>query len=152
MAKLSAGLLPFRKLRDQVEVFLVHPGGPFWAKKDEGSWSLPKGEYTQGEDPLEAAKREFTEETGFHAKGPFVPLGESKQPGGKLITAWAVEADLDETAIKSNAFSMEWPPMSGNTQEFPEVDRAEWFSLRRAKVKILKGQVPFLERLGEKLA
>jgi predicted NUDIX family NTP pyrophosphohydrolase len=151
MAKLSAGLLPFRKRRDQVEVFLVHPGGPFWAKKDEGAWSLPKGEYTQGEDPLEAALREFTEETSFHADGPFVPLGESKQPGGKNITAWAFETNLDETAIKSNAFSMEWPPKSGNIQEFPEVDRAAWFSLPRAQIKILRGQVPFLVRLGATL-
>jgi predicted NUDIX family NTP pyrophosphohydrolase len=152
MAKrLSAGLLLFRKVNGQVEVLLVHPGGPFWARKDAGAWSLPKGEYSANEDPLEAAKREFKEETGVEAAGDFLALGEAKQAGGKLVTAWAVENDLDPGTIQSNTFSMEWPPKSGKVQEFPEVDRAEWFPLPEARVKILKGQVPFLERLMEKL-
>ena len=149
MPKLSAGLLPFRRVQGQVEVFLVHPGGPFWAKKDGGAWSLPKGEYTQSEDALDAAKREFTEETGFTAEGPFIPLGEVKQPGGKRVTVWAVEHNFDPSAIRSNSFPMEWPPKSGKLREFPEVDRADWFSLPQAKIKILKGQVPLLERLSK---
>jgi len=149
--KLSAGLLLFRKVNAQVEVFLVHPGGPFWARKDAGAWSIPKGEYSASEDPLEAAKREFKEETGVEAAGDFLALGESKQPGGKLVTAWAVESDLDPGAIQSNTFSLEWPPKSGKLQEFPEVDRAAWFPLLEARTKILKGQVPFLDRLIEKL-
>jgi predicted NUDIX family NTP pyrophosphohydrolase len=149
--KLSAGLLLFREVNAQVEVFLVHPGGPFWARKDEGAWSIPKGEYSANEDPMEAAKREFKEETGVEAAGDFLALGESKQPGGKLVTAWAVESDLDPGAIQSNTFSLEWPPKSGKVQEFPEVDRAGWFPLPEARTKILKGQVPFLDRLIEKL-
>jgi len=151
MAKLSAGLLPFRKINGQLEVFLVHPGGPFWKKKDEGAWSLSKGEYTDDEDPLDAAKREFTEETGFVADGEFLSLGKSKQPSGKTVTAWAVEKDLDAGAIKSNLFSLEWPPKSGKMREFPEVDRGAWFSLNQARTQILKGQLLFLERLSEKL-
>jgi len=151
MAKLSAGLLLFRRMHDQIEVFLVHPGGPFWARKDEGAWSLPKGEFTEDEDPLQAAKREFTEETGLEAEGAFLPLGESKQPSGKSVTAWALERDLDASTIKSNMFLMEWPPKSGKIQEFPEVDRGGWFSLPQARAKILKGQVTFIERLSEKL-
>jgi predicted NUDIX family NTP pyrophosphohydrolase len=149
--KLSAGLLPFRKVNGQLEVFLVHPGGPFWVRKDEGAWSIPKGEYSAKEDPLEAAKREFKEETGVEAVGDFLALGESKQPGGKLVTAWALENDLDPSTIQSNTFSLEWPPKSGKVQEFPEIDRGEWFPLREARTKILKGQVPFLDRLSEKL-
>jgi predicted NUDIX family NTP pyrophosphohydrolase len=151
MAKLSAGLLPFRKTNGRIEVFLVHPGGPFWAKKDEAAWSLPTGEYVEDEDPLDAAKREFTEETGFESHGPFLALGKSKQPSGKWVTAWAVEKDLDADAIKSNLFSMEWPPKSGKLQEFPEVDKAGWFSLSQARVKILKGQIAFVDRLSEML-
>jgi predicted NUDIX family NTP pyrophosphohydrolase len=149
--KLSAGLLLFRKVNGQLEVLLVHPGGPFWARKDAGAWSLPKGEYSANEDPLEAAKREFKEETGIEAEGDFLALGELKQPGGKLVRAWALENDLDPSAIQSNTFSMEWPPKSGKLQKFPEVDRAEWFPLLEARTKILKGQVPFLDRLMEKL-
>jgi len=152
MAKLSAGLLPFRKLDGHIEVFLVHPGGPFWVRKDEGAWSIAKGEYAEGEDPLEAAKREFMEETGHEAQGVFLPLGKSTQPSGKSVTAWAVEIDLDAGAIKSNLFSMEWPPKSGKMQEFPEVDRASWFSLADARTKILKGQVTFIEKLIEILS
>jgi predicted NUDIX family NTP pyrophosphohydrolase len=151
MPKFSAGLLLFRKRHEEIEVFLVHPGGPYWAKKDEGAWSLPKGEYDQSEDALEAAKREFLEETGFSASGAFLPLGEVKQPGGKHVMAWALEADVDARSIVSNPFSVEWPPKSGKLQQFPEVDRAEWFSLTRARAKILKGQVPFLERLTKTL-
>jgi predicted NUDIX family NTP pyrophosphohydrolase len=149
MAKKSAGLLMFRRVSGDVEVFLVHPGGPFWARKDEGAWSIPKGEYAPGEDPLETAKREFQEETGFQASGEFIPLTSLKQPSGKVISAWALEGDCDAASIRSNTFSMEWPPRSGKQQEFPEVDRAGWFTIPAAKEKILKGQAPFLEELKE---
>jgi predicted NUDIX family NTP pyrophosphohydrolase len=149
MAKKSAGLLMFRRGSGAVEVFLVHPGGPFWARKDEGVWSIPKGEYAPGEDPLEAAGREFQEETGFEAGGDFIPLTPRKQPSGKIVSAWAFEGDCDASAIKSNSFSMEWPPRSGKQEEFPEVDRAGWFTIPAAKEKILKGQVPFLDELTE---
>ena len=149
MAKKSAGLLMFRRRGGGMEVFLVHPGGPFWAKKDEGAWSIPKGEYAPGKDPLEAAKREFQEETGFQAAGEFLPLTPRKQPSGKIISAWALEGDGDASAIQSNKFSMEWPPHSGKQQEFPEVDRGSWFSIPAAKAKILKGQMPFLDELNE---
>lgn len=151
MAKLSAGLLPFRMNNGRLEVFLVHPGGPFWVRKDEGAWSIPKGEYAEDEDPLDAAKREFTEETGLESHGPYLPLGRSKQPSGKWVTAWAIEKDLDADAIKSNLFSMEWPPKSGKMQDFVEVDRAGWFSLSQAREKILKGQAIFIDKLEEAL-
>ena len=151
MPKLSAGLLLFRRTSPQIEVFLVHPGGPFWARKDEGAWSLPKGEYAGGEHPLDAARREFQEETGFDLDGDFLPLGEVRQSGGKLVTAWALEGDIDPSSVRSNTFSLEWPPKSGRTQEFPEVDRAAWFSLPAARAKLLKGQVPFLDRLEQRL-
>ncbi len=148
MAKLSAGLLVYRVKEKNVEVFLVHPGGPFWVKKDDGAWSVPKGEYTAQEDPLEAAKREFKEETGFDPPaGKMMELKPIKQPSGKIVSVWAVEDDFEATKIKSNLFSMEWPPKSGRQQEFPEVDRAGWFSLDEAKGKILKGQAGFLEQL-----
>ena len=149
MVKKSAGLLIYRQHHGVLEVLLVHPGGPFWAKKDEGSWSIPKGEYTFQEDPLEVAKREFQEETGFQASGEFIPLTPRKQPSGKIITAWAFEGDCDASAVKSNTFSMEWPPHSGRQQEFPEVDRAGWFTIPVAKEKIGKGQAGFLEELKE---
>jgi predicted NUDIX family NTP pyrophosphohydrolase len=149
MAKKSAGLLIYRRRQSGLEVFLVHPGGPFWARKDEGAWSIPKGEYALGEDPLETARREFQEETGFEAGGDFIPLTPRKQPSGKVISAWALEGDCDASLIKSNTFSMEWPPHSGKQQEFPEVDRAGWFTVQKAKEKILKGQVPFLDELNE---
>lgn len=146
--KKSAGILMYR-LRDSVlEVFLVHPGGPFWAKKDAGAWSIPKGEFDEGEDPLNAAKREFQEEAGFSVEGDFIVLTPLKQPSGKLVYAWGVKGDCDTESIKSNMFSMEWPPGSGKREEFPEVDRAGWFTLEVAKEKILKGQVGFLEELG----
>ena len=132
-----------------LEFFLVHPGGPFWAKKDAGSWSIPKGEYTPGEDPIEVAKREFEEETGFKAEGEFISLTPRKQPSGKIISAWAFEGDCNPSAIKSNTFLMEWPPRSGREQEFPEVDRGGWFSISDAKEKIIKGQIDFLDELSQ---
>ncbi len=147
MPKKSAGLLMYRRRHGVLEVFLVHPGGPFWQKKDVGSWSIPKGEYTTEEDPLEVAKREFQEETGSKASGEFVPLTSRKQPSGKIITAWAFEGDCDASTIKSNTFSMEWPPRSGKREEFPEVDRASWFSIPDAKKKIIEGQSGFVDEL-----
>ncbi len=131
-------------------MFLVHPGGPFWAKKDEGAWSIPKGEFGEDEDPLEAAKREFLEETGFQIDGNFIALTPVKQLGGKWVYGWAVEGDCDAAAIKSNTFSMEWPPRSAKKEEFPEVDRAAWFTIDQAKQKILKGQLSLLEELRRK--
>ncbi len=151
MAKKSAGLLMYRRCDGELEVMLVHPGGPFWAKKDLGSWSIPKGEYTHDEDPFEVAKREFQEETGFKAKGEFTPLAPIKQPSGKLITVWAFEGDCDTSKIKSNTFTMEWPPRSGKQQEFPEVDRAGWFTIAVAKEKIIKGQLGFIDELYQTL-
>ena len=145
--KRSAGILLFRNSSDGLQVLLVHPGGPFWAKKDAGSWSIPKGEYIEGEDPLAAARREFAEETGIAVDGEFVPLGEVKQPGGKLVAAWALEGDLDVAAIRSNTFQLEWPPKSGRVREFPEVDAAAWLSIDAARGKLLKGQFAFLDRL-----
>ena len=130
-----------------MEVFVVHPGGPFWAKKDLGSWSLPKGEYDESEEPLEAAKREFEEETGVAARGNFLELGEVKQAGGKVVSAWAFEGDCEPGKLTSNLCRVEWPPRSGRFIEFPEVDRGEWFSVDEAKERILKGQQPFLDRL-----
>ena len=147
MAKKSAGLLMFRSRQGVLEVFLVHPGGPFWAKKDWGSWSIPKGEYEPGEDPFEAAKREFREETGCHPAGEFIPLAPRIQPNGKVIGAWALEGDCDASTVQSNTFFMEWPPHSGRQQEFPEVDKAGWFPLPLAREKILKGQSGFLDEL-----
>jgi predicted NUDIX family NTP pyrophosphohydrolase len=145
--KLSAGILMFRKEGSTLQLFLVHPGGPFWRNKDAGAWSIPKGEYEEGEDPHEAAKREFREETGIEADGKFLPLGEIKQPSGKLITAWALEGDCSPSAVRSNLFSMEWPPKSGRQQEFPEIDRADWFSVSEAKKRIVKGQIGFIDRI-----
>jgi predicted NUDIX family NTP pyrophosphohydrolase len=151
MPKLSAGLLLFRR-RKSVEVFLVHPGGPFWAKKDDGAWSIPKGECKDGEDALAAARREFAEETGFALEGEPIPLGEIKQPGGKIVRAWALEGDCDASRIRSNLFSMEWPPRSGKLREFPEVDRAAWLPLDLARAKLLKAQLGLLDRLTAHLA
>jgi predicted NUDIX family NTP pyrophosphohydrolase len=147
MGKESAGLLMYRRRAGVLEVFLVHPGGPFWAGKETGTWSLPKGEYLPGEDPLAAARREFQEETGFSAVGKFLPLPPLRQPGGKRIHAWAVEGDCDPGAVRSNTFTLEWPPRSGRVREFPEVDRAAWFPLEEARRRILKGQLGFLEEL-----
>ena len=149
MPKLSAGLLMFRRREETTEVFLVHPGGPFWVKKDLGAWSLPKGEYREDEDPLDAAKREFEEETGIRPGGDFRPLGQIRQAGGKLVTAWAFEGDCDPTTLRSNLFRLEWPPRSGQIQEFHEIDRGEWFGLDAARVKILKSQIGFLNQLRD---
>jgi predicted NUDIX family NTP pyrophosphohydrolase len=145
--KETAGILLYRVRQGAFEVFLVHPGGPFWMKKDAGAWSIPKGETEAEEDFLHAAKREFHEETGFSLDGNFIALTPLKQRGGKTVHAWAVEGDVDAQSIKSNLFSMEWPPRSGKHAEFPEVDRAGWFTLEAAKEKILPGQAEFLEEL-----
>ena len=145
--KTSAGLLLYRDAAGRLEVLLVHPGGPFWAKKDAGAWSIPKGEIGEGEDPLAAAKREFEEETGTRPTGEAIALAPRRQAGGKLVQAWAVRGDLDPAALKSTTFTLEWPPRSGRRQEFPEVDRAAWFTLDEARDKILKGQAPFLDDL-----
>lgn len=150
MAKKSAGLLAFRKAKGRLEVLLVHPGGPLWAKKDEGAWTIPKGEFKDNEDPLEAAKREFEEETGFTSGTEVIPLGHLRQPRGKIVYAWAVKGDFDPARLKSNSFSMEWPPRSGRQQEFPEIDRAAWFTIEEASNKILKGQAAFLVQLKHK--
>jgi predicted NUDIX family NTP pyrophosphohydrolase len=147
MPKISAGLLLYRKTGGALEVFLVHPGGPFWVRKDDGAWSIPKGEFDEGEDPLDAARREFQEETGMAAKGEFHPLKPLRQSGGKMVYAWAVQFDLDAAAVKSNTFSVEWPPRSGKRQEFPEIDRAGWFRIDEAKRKILKSQLDLLEQV-----
>ena len=148
MKKISAGILTYRLNSGTIEVFLVHPGGPFWAKKDSGAWSIPKGEIEEDEDLLAAAKREFAEELGCPIpEGEFFALGEVKQPSGKIIHIWAMQADVKPGDIKSNQFKMEWPPHSGHEQEFPEVDKAEWFSLASAKTKLVKGQLPFLDTL-----
>ena len=147
MPRRSAGLLMYRRRDSSVEVFLVHPGGPFWAKKDLASWTIPKGECREGEQALDAALREFQEETGFQAEGNFVPLGEARQPSGKIVEAWAVEGDCDPSELNSNSFSMEWPLRSGRQAEFPEVDRGGWFKIEAAREKILKGQMPLLDRL-----
>jgi predicted NUDIX family NTP pyrophosphohydrolase len=149
----SAGILAFRQVSSQLQVFLVHPGGPFWAKKDEGAWSIPKGEIKEDEDPLLAARREFKEETGLdlEAEGEVIPLRPLRQAGGKIIHAWAIECQLDPTKFKSNTFSMEWPPKSGRHQEFPEIDKVGWFGIEEAKRKILKSQLPLLNELQEKI-
>ena len=147
MSKRSAGLLMYRRRAAGIEVFLVHPGGPFWEKKDLRAWSIPKGEYSEDEPPLAAAKREFEEETGFAAGGDFIELGELKQSGGKIVTAWAFQGDCDPARLRSNTFMMEWPPRSGRKVEFPEVDRASWFSIDDARERMLIGQRSFLERL-----
>ena len=149
--KNSAGLLLYRR-RAELEVFLVHPGGPFWAKKDAGAWSLPKGEFFQEEDPLQAAKREFTEETGFQIDGEFRPLDPVRQSASKMVYAWAIEADCDPAQIRSNSFSMEWPPKSGRTREFLEVDRAGWFIIPEARKRILASQIEFLDQLMSPLS
>ena len=149
MAKKSAGLLLFRRGGEGCEVLLVHPGGPFWAKKEDGAWSIPKGEFEDGEEPLSAARREFEEETGARPDGDFLPLTPLKQAGGKTVHAWAIQADFDPAALRSNTFSIEWPPRSGKHRDFPEVDRAAWFTLPEACRKILPGQAGFLDQLAE---
>jgi predicted NUDIX family NTP pyrophosphohydrolase len=151
MPRRSAGLILYRRHQGHLQFLLVHPGGPFWTKRDKGAWSIPKGEYTEAESPLAAAIREFQEETGFPAEGPFLPLGSIKQAGGKLVSAWAFEGDCDPTHLVSNTCSMEWPPRSGRTIEFPEVDRGRWFSLEEAQEYILPSQSPLLATLCKAL-
>ncbi|MCQ4361166.1 NUDIX domain-containing protein [Mycobacterium gordonae] len=148
MPKLSAGLLLYRARAGVVEVLLAHPGGPFWARKDDGAWSIPKGEYDEGDDPWAAARREFAEELGLPVPdGPRLDFGPVKQPSGKVVTAFAVGGDLDITDASSNTFEMEWPRGSGRMREFPEVDRVGWFAVAQARAKLLKGQRVFLDRL-----
>ena len=147
MPKQSAGILMYRIDRGSPSVLLVHPGGPFWAKKDLGAWSVPKGEYGAGEDPLAVAIREFEEETGVRLTGDFRTLGEIRQAGGKRVAAWAIEGDLDPAAIRSNVFEIEWPPKSGHKQSFPEIDRADWFALDVAREKINPSQRELIDRL-----
>jgi predicted NUDIX family NTP pyrophosphohydrolase len=137
----------YRLCEGKLEVFLVHPGGPFWAKKDDGAWSIPKGEFDENDDPLEAAKREFAEETGVEADGAFRPLTPLKQRGGKMVYAWMMSGTCDPQAIKSNTFLLEWPPKSGKRAEFPEIDRAGWFTLLEAAKKLLPSQLPLLEEM-----
>lgn len=148
MARESAGIILYRLTEGGVEVLLVHPGGPFWRNKDDAAWSIPKGEIEPGEDPLSAARREVREETGLDLDGDFRPLGVRRQPGGKRVHVWALPGQCDPAAIRSNSFAMEWPPKSGRMQEFPEIDRAEWFDLATARRKIHKGQVDFIDALA----
>ncbi len=151
MPKQSAGVLLFRRAGGDLEVLLVHPGGPFWTRRDDGAWTIPKGECQPGEDPLAAAMREFEEETGQTPRGTFIPLGSFRQSSAKTVSVWAVEGAFDPAKLRSNLFSMEWPPRSGRMREFPEVDRAGWFTLAVAARKILKGQVPLLAALVARL-
>jgi predicted NUDIX family NTP pyrophosphohydrolase len=143
----SAGILLYKQTPSGLLLLLVHPGGPFWARKDNGAWSIPKGEYADGEDPIVAARREFEEETGSAITAALVSLGEFRQPGGKIVTAFAAEDDFDPAALRSNAFSLEWPPKSGRMQQFPEIDRAAWFTRAEAMRKLLPGQRPIVEAL-----
>lgn len=151
MPKRSAGLLMYRISNREPEVFLVHPGGPLWAKKDLGVWTIPKGEIDGDEAPLHAARREFEEETGFPAIDAFLPLGKIRQRSGKVVEAWAFEGDCDPALLKSNLCSVEWPPKSGRRIDVPEVDRAGWFTLAAARAKLMEAQWPFLERLRDLL-
>ena len=150
MKKQSAGILLYKLVRNELQVLLVHPGGPFWSKKDEGAWTIPKGEFDDGEEPLSAAIREFKEETGVSLEGEFLLLSPVKQKSGKLIHAWALQGDMDPTKINSNTFDIEWPPRSGKTKSFPEVDKAEWFSAKNAMSKINPAQVSLITELADK--
>jgi predicted NUDIX family NTP pyrophosphohydrolase len=152
MPKQSAGLLMYRQTEQQLEVFLVHPGGPFWAKKDLGAWTIPKGEFAEDENALDAAQREFHEETGFIAEGDFLDLGTIRQSGGKTVYAWAFEGDCDPEALISNLCTIEWPPRSGRTMKIPEADRGAWFKIPDAREHIHKNQAELLERLRERLS
>ena len=147
MAARSAGIVVYRKRAETIEVLLVHPGGPFWSKRDSGTWSIPKGEYSDDEDAEAAARREFTEETGWIITSDLLPLGEIRQKAGKTVTAFAAEGDFDTASLDSNRFEIEWPPKSGRIAAFPEVDRAGWFALDEAREKIIEGQRPLLDRL-----
>lgn len=148
-ARRSAGILLYRLAGTGPQVLLVHPGGPLWARKDEGAWSIPKGEYEPGDDPRAAALREFEEELGrpLPPESPLIELGTVRQPGGKLVTAWAAQGDLDAAAVRSNTFELQWPPRSGKVRQYPEIDRAAWFTLDEAREKLLRGQLPFLQAL-----
>jgi predicted NUDIX family NTP pyrophosphohydrolase len=148
MSKTSAGVLLWKRERGVLRVLLVHPGGPFWAHKDLGAWSIPKGEYSEGEDALAVARREFSEELGAVAEGVATPLGDIRQKAGKVVTGFAIEGDFDVAALRSNMFDIEWPPKSGKRRAFPEVDRAEWFGLDEARAKINPAQAAFLDRLA----
>ena len=152
MAKVSAGWILYRRRGGALEVLLVHPGGPYWAKKDDGAWSIPKGEVDPGESPLAAARRELEEETGLRVGEPELELAPVRQPGGKIVRAWASRGDADAASLRSRTFEMEWPPRSGRTREFPEIDRAAWFDLAEARKKILRGQSPFLDELEARAA
>ena len=147
MAKVSAGILLYRHKKGNLEVFLVHPGGPYWSKREDQAWSIPKGELEKGEEPLKRAQLEFHEETGSEIKGNFYELTPVKQPSGKIIHSWAVEGEFNPSSFKSNTYSMEWPPKSGMYREFPEVDRGEWFTIEEACKKIVSGQQPLLDQL-----
>ena len=151
MPQKSAGILMYRRKGGALEVLLVHLGGPFWKKKDDGAWTIPKGLHKAGEEALAAARREFEEETGALPAGEFIPLGEFRQSSGKTVSVWAVEGEFDVTRLKSNTFALEWPPKSGTVSEFPEVDRAAWFSPDEARRKVLKGQRPALDALIARL-
>jgi predicted NUDIX family NTP pyrophosphohydrolase len=151
MPQVSAGLMMFRRSGSSVEIFLVHPGGPFWAKKDEGAWSIPKGLVEKGEDKLGAAKREFAEETSVVPSRPFIELGEIRQKSGKQVYAWAFEGNCDPPSIKSNTFTLEWPPRSGRMSEFPEIDRGRFFAIAEARRKINSQQAEFVNRLEDRL-
>ena len=142
----------YRRRGNSIEVFLIHPGGPYWVNKNSGAWSIPKGEINAGEDAIDAARREFQEETGFVAEGELIPLPSVKQKSGKVVSAWAVEGEIDPTAVKSNTFSMEWPPKSGRQTEFPEVDGAAWFSIDAAKSHMIPAQIALIESLCAHLA
>ncbi len=152
MPKQSAGLLMYRSSKGELEAFLIHPGGPYWAKKDKGAWAIPKGEYEKGEDPLVAAKREFKEETGFTAAGRFLDLGSIKQTSGKVVAVWAFEGDCDPAHLVSNTCPIEWPPRSGRTIEIPEVDQGRWFGMTEAREYIRKDQAQLLDRLCDVLS
>lgn len=151
MPKLSAGILLFRQSNQVLEILLVHPGGPLWSRKDLGAWSIPKGEFETDEDAFCAAKREFAEETGVDIEGEFIPLTPVRQSAVKIVYAWAVEGDLDASSIHSNTFTMQWPLKSGRYQEFPEVDRGEWFTVAQARKKMVAGQLPLLDELVDYL-
>ncbi len=151
MPSVSAGLLLYRWSESGLQVLLVHPGGPFWERKDLGAWSIPKGEVAEGEDLLAAARREFAEETGFSAEGATIPLGTVRQRGGKVVHAWAVRGDVDPAQLRSNTFEMEWPRGSGHTRSFPEIDRAEWFPLPEARRRLLSAQAGFVDALAAEL-
>jgi predicted NUDIX family NTP pyrophosphohydrolase len=149
--KISAGLLLYRRRRGGLDVLLAHPGGPYWRNKDDGAWSIPKGEIESGENPLQAAQREFAEETGHCPQGEALSLGSARQPSGKIVHVFALEGEFDPARLVSGSFEMEWPPRSGRVQSFPEIDRAAWFSLDAARTKIIKGQAVFLDRLRQSL-